>query len=133
MGPDNFMKILFFLFIFLVNSSLNFANEVANEFVLPKKKENLSVARLKDSILKKFGDILHANINLDEVSIELRKFILEQTESGINGENINISNANKNQLKETLDELKKIEDELNIEVKSLKNKLSKLKKKFNIN
>ncbi|MDR3646662.1 MAG: CDP-alcohol phosphatidyltransferase family protein [Candidatus Babeliales bacterium] len=104
-----------------------------NEFVLPKKKENVSTAKLKDSIVKKFGDILHANITLDEVSLELRKFTLVQTESGIKDENSCLSKANNDELKAILDELKKLEDELNSNYKSLKNKLSKLKKKFNIN
>jgi len=120
-------------FLLLVSLFLGNIGCQDNEFVLPKKKETLSSSKLKESIVKKLGDILHADINLDEASLDLRKFMLDQTESGIKDENSCLSNANKEELKTLLDDLKKLEDELNVNTKSLKNKLSKLKKKFNIN
>lgn len=130
----NFNLSVILLFIFIYTYPENIKVESENEFVLPIKKEkSLSSARLKESIIKTFGDILQADLHLDELSIDLRKFTLNQTESSIKDENIYLSNANKNQLKDTLQDLKQIEDELNTEVNSLKKKLSKLKKKFNIN
>jgi hypothetical protein len=121
-------RILLILIVLLCNISCQ-----DNEFVLPKKKESSSTGKLKDSILKKMGNVLHADASLDSISLEIRTFTLEQTESGIKDENSCLSGANKDELKLILDDLKKLEDELNSQASSLKNKLSKLKKKFNIN
>lgn len=102
-----------------------------NEFLLPVKKEKLSASKLKELIISSYDNILQLDTDLDELSVELKRVSLKEVKSCINNNNF-FAKANKKELKDLLNDLKNLENELNSGIISLRKKLSNLKKTINI-
>lgn len=100
-----------------------------NEFLISKNNNLNSNSESNENLLvQEFGDLLELDAELSQVSVNLRKFTLDQIKKQFNGDN----NIKKIKLNNKLEEIKSLNKFMKNIIKDLKNKFSKLRK-FRIN
>jgi hypothetical protein len=114
--------------IIILLSLLFFYNKAQDsEFLITNNINNLNNSNSENSddlLIQEFGDLLELDAELSQISVNLRKFSLDQIKKQFNSDN-NIKNI---KLNNKLQELKSLNKFMKNIIKEIKNKFLKLRK-----